>query len=87
MLKDVLLNLQVTFLHSRRPKWTQRERRLLLLLGVACAGLLVSLVTTGVFYKQGEFNRNEGAAQTVTLLSSAAAAAGLTRGHVGNTHC
>ncbi|KAM7401727.1 hypothetical protein PAMP_017022 [Pampus punctatissimus] len=48
--------MQVTLLHSRGPLcWserTQREKRLLFLVCVVSVGLFVSLITTGVFYKQ-----------------------------------
>lgn len=49
---------QVTLLHGRGPTcWperTQRERRLLLLVCIVSVGLFISLITTGVFYKQSE---------------------------------
>ncbi|TMS19497.1 Endothelin-converting enzyme 1 [Larimichthys crocea] len=48
--------MQVTLLHGRGPTcWpdrTQRERRLLFLLCIVSVGLFISLITTGVFYKQ-----------------------------------
>ncbi|KAM7006134.1 endothelin-converting enzyme 1 [Tautogolabrus adspersus] len=48
--------MQVTLLHGRGPTcWperTQSERRLLFLLCVMSTGLVISLITTGVFYKQ-----------------------------------
>ncbi|XP_034056901.1 endothelin-converting enzyme 1 isoform X1 [Gymnodraco acuticeps] len=48
--------MQVTLLHGRSPTcWpdrTQTERRLLFLVCVMSVGLFVSLITTGVFYKQ-----------------------------------
>ncbi|KAI4826909.1 hypothetical protein KUCAC02_030339 [Chaenocephalus aceratus] len=51
--------MQVTLLHGRSPTcWpdrTQTERRLLFLVCVMSVGLFVSLITTGVFYKQSEF--------------------------------
>lgn len=50
---------QVTLLHGRGascwPERTQRERRLLFLVCVVSVGLFISLITTGVFYKQSEF--------------------------------
>lgn len=54
----VCLCVQVTLLHGRGPTcWperTQRERRLLLLVCIVSVGLFISLITTGVFYKQSE---------------------------------
>uniref|UniRef100_A0A3B4V2J9 Endothelin-converting enzyme 1 n=1 Tax=Seriola dumerili TaxID=41447 RepID=A0A3B4V2J9_SERDU len=48
--------LQVTLLHGRGhtccPQRTQREKRVLLLVCVVSVGLFISLITTGVFYKQ-----------------------------------
>ncbi|XP_010765594.1 endothelin-converting enzyme 1-like [Notothenia coriiceps] len=48
--------MQVTLLHGRSPTcWpdrTQTERRLLFLVCVMSVGLFISLITTGVFYKQ-----------------------------------
>ncbi|XP_053171150.1 endothelin-converting enzyme 1 [Scomber japonicus] len=48
--------MQVTLLRGRGascwPERTQRERRLLFLVCVVSVGLFISLITTGVFYKQ-----------------------------------
>lgn len=48
--------MQVTLLHGRGPMcWadrTQRERRLLFLVCIVSVALFISLITTGVFYKQ-----------------------------------
>lgn len=52
------LFMQVTLLHGRShtccPHRTQREKRVLFLVCVVSVGLFISLITTGVFYKQSE---------------------------------